>query len=157
MLDDIYPDPSGAYGYLPKEGTAYSNFDFTDVSKTKENQLIGIEYLEQTKKIEAKIADMEVKGSSTEEIANTVIEMRNQDKVAARAAMPLEEVAELEKRNIKRYGNPVGPDADWLFQTNKARLQKVNPDVSNEEVWEAVIKGALRKDEVINTLLGIQH
>ncbi len=100
---------------------------------------------------------MEVKGSSTEEIANTVIEMRNQDKVAARAAMPLEEVAELEKRNIKRYGNPVGPDADWLFQTNKARLQKVNPDVSNEEVWEAVIKGALRKDEVINTLLGIQH
>ncbi|WP_237163363.1 hypothetical protein [Paenibacillus sp. BIHB 4019] len=157
VLDDIYPDPSGAYGYLPKEGTAYSNIDFKDVNKAKDNQIIRKEYLEQTNKIEARIADMKANGSSAEEIAKTVVEMRNHDKVAARKAMAAEEVVELEKRNIKKYGNPIGPDADWLFQNIKIKMEKINPEVSDKAVWNAVIEGAMRKDEVINTLLGIDH
>ncbi|ANY70545.1 hypothetical protein BBD42_03880 [Paenibacillus sp. BIHB 4019] len=131
--------------------------DFKDVNKAKDNQIIRKEYLEQTNKIEARIADMKANGSSAEEIAKTVVEMRNHDKVAARKAMAAEEVVELEKRNIKKYGNPIGPDADWLFQNIKIKMEKINPEVSDKAVWNAVIEGAMRKDEVINTLLGIDH
>lgn len=119
--------------------------------------MIRKEYLGQSEVIENTINNMSLKGSSPKEIAKTVVDMRNKDKVTARASMAPNEVAELEARNIKKYGNSIGPDADTLFKNNKIKLQKTKPNISNLEVWNSVIEGAMRKDEVINTLLGIEH
>ena len=68
--------------------------------------------------------------------------MRNQQKVAARSSMTPEGVAELEARNMKKYGHPVGPTADKLYRENDS--------------WEGVIEKATKKDQAINWLLGIK-
>ena len=49
--------------------------------------------------------------------------MRNQDKIASRAKMSPEELAPIEARNMKIYENPIGPDAKWLFNKTKAKLE----------------------------------
>ena len=49
-------------------------------------------------------------GKSKQEIAKYVVKVRNQQKVNFRARMKPDEVIELESRNMKKYGNPVGPD-----------------------------------------------
>ena len=157
VLEDIYPDSSGAYGYLPKEDTAYSKIDFTDVEKAKVNQVIRKEYLGQSEVIEDTIDKMKLQGASSEEIAKVVVDMRNIDKVTARVSMDPNEVVELEARNIKKYGNPIGPDANALFKSTNIKLLKTNPSITDKEIWDSIIESAMRKDEVINTLLGIEH
>jgi hypothetical protein len=109
VLEQIHPDDNAAYGYSPNEGTRYAKFDFTDVERAQGNRLTRVECLEQSKKIQSEIDNMVQKGAPKEEIANVVVNMRNQDKIAARANMTPEAVAELEVGNMKRYKDPVGP------------------------------------------------
>jgi len=157
VLKQIYPDDTGIYGYLPKEGTPYAKYDFTDVEKVKQNQAIREEYLEQSKKIQEEIDKVVQQGVPKNEIADKVVNMRNQDKIAARAKMSPEELAPIEARNMKLYKNPVGPTAKQLFKNNKAKLLEMNPDIKDEEVWDLVIKSSMKKDDVLNTLLGLKH
>jgi hypothetical protein len=157
VLEQIHSDDNAAYGYSPNEGTRYAKFDFTDVERAKGNRSTRLEYLKQSKKIQNEIDNMEQKGASKEEIADVVVNMRNQDKIAARANMAPEAVAELEAGNMKIYQNPVGPDAKWLFDQKMKKMQKLDLNPTVEEVWDSVIKGSMKKDDVINTLLGIKH
>lgn len=157
VLEQIYPDDTGAYGYLSKEGTRYAKYDFTDVEMAQKNRLIREEYLEQSQKIQNEYDKMVQEGASKEEIADCVVNMRNQDKVAARAKMTTEEVGELEAGNMKIYDNPVGPDAKWLFNKTKKDLLRKGVSATDDEIWKLVIEGSMRKDDVINTLLGLKH
>ena len=157
VLKQIYPDDTGIYGYLPKEGTPYAKYDFTDVEKVKQNQAIREEYLEQSKKIQEEIDKVVQQGLPKDEIADKVVNMRNQDKIAARAKMSPEELAPIEARNMEIYKNSVGPDAKWLFDDKKQKMLGMRLNPTDEEVWDLVIKGSMKKDDVLNTLLGLKH
>ncbi|MED0856805.1 hypothetical protein P4T44_20325 [Bacillus pseudomycoides] len=157
VLKEIHVDKKAAYGYSPNEGTTYSKYDFTDIEATKNNHIIRKEYLEQSRKIQGEIDLMVVNGASKQEIANKVVEMRNQDKILSRAKMNPEDLAPIEARNMKMYGNKVGPDATWLFKSKKAKLEDLKLNPTDDEVWDAVINGSMKKDDVLNTLLGLKH
>ena len=159
VLKQIHADDNGAYGYLPNEGIAYDRpeYDFTDVNWTKEMQNIRKDYLEASKQLEIDIERMTSEGFSNKEIANHVVDVRNQQKVTARANMTVEERAGLEARNTKDYGNPIGPDLQWLYNDNKKKLIKKGIYERDEQVWETIIQKSMKKDDVINTLLGLIH
>ncbi|WP_205604337.1 hypothetical protein [Clostridium argentinense] len=157
VLKEIHIDERAAYGYSPNGGTAYSKYDFTNIEAAKDNRIIRKEYLEQSQKIQKEINSMVANESSKQEIANKVIGMRNQDKILARAKMKPEDLAPIEARNMKIYGDKVGPDATWLFNSKKAKLKDLGLNPTNDEVWNAVINGAMKKDDVLNTLLGLKH
>ncbi|MDM5186240.1 hypothetical protein QUF99_02045 [Bacillus sp. DX4.1] len=157
VLKEIHVDKKAAYGYSPNEGTTYSKYDFTDIEATKNNHIIRKEYLEQSRKIQEEIDLMVANGASKQEIADKVVEMRNQDKILSRAKMNPEDLAPIEARNMKMYGNKVGPDATWLFKSKKAKLKDLKLNPTDDEVWDAVINGSMKKDDVLNTLLGLKH
>ena len=100
---------------------------------------------------------MTSEGFSKEDIAKHVVDARNQQKVTARANMTAEEVAGLEARNIELYGNPIGPDSQWLFNRTKKKLMKDGLYINDNEVWKIIIGKSMVKDDVINTLLGLIH
>lgn len=82
---------------------------------------------------------MNSEGVSKEDIAKHVVDTRNQQKVTARASMTAEERAGLEARNIKKYENPIGPDAQWLFNKYKKQLIKEGTYINDEQIWNIVI------------------
>ncbi|KAA0756471.1 hypothetical protein DT250_30290 [Bacillus sp. AR2-1] len=159
VLKQIHANDNGAYGYLPKEGTAYNKleYDFTNVEWTKEMQNVRKDYLEASKQLESDIEKMISEGFSKEKIAEHVVEARNQQKNAARENMTAEERAGLEERNIKKYGNPIGPTAESMF--NKIKDSYIDKGIyeSDEQVWKIIIQKSMQKDDVINTLLGLEH
>lgn len=84
-------------------------------------------------------------GAPQDEIANTVVNMRNQDKVTARAKMSPEELAPIEERNMELYGNPIGPDAKWLFDSKKQKMLEQGLNPTNEEIWQSIINSSMKK------------
>ena len=78
-------------------------------------QKIRNNYLEASKQLESDIKRMTSEGFSKEDIAKHVVNARNQQKVTSRANMTIDERAGLEARNIEIYGNPIGPNSQWLF------------------------------------------
>ncbi|NMM65853.1 hypothetical protein HBE96_25065 [Clostridium sp. P21] len=159
VLRQIHPDDNGAYGYLPNEGTAYHRpkYDFTNVDWAKDMQNVRKDYLEASKQLSIDIERMTSEGFSKKDIAKHVVDARNQQKVTARAKMTVEERAGLEERNIEIYGNLIGPDSQWLFNKTKKKLIKEGTYINDDEIWSSVIKKSMKKDDVINTLLGIIH
>lgn len=159
VLDYIYPNDNGAFGYLPRKGTAYDKpeYDFTNVEFAKEMQKIRKEYLEATKNLENDIEKMTAEGYSKEEIAKYVVKARNQQKMNARKNMPKELLAGLEERNKKKYNDPLGPTADVMFINLKKSYLKEGIDKSDEQIWEIIIQKSMKKDDVINTLLGLEY
>lgn len=159
VLKQIHPDDNGAYGYLPNEGTAYHTpeYDFTNVDWAKDMQNVRKDYLEASKQLEIDIERMTSEGFSKEDIAKHVVDARNQQKVTARANMTAEERVGLEARNIELYGNPIGPDSQWLFDKTKKKLFKEGKYISDNQIWEIIIEKSMVKDDVINTLLGLIH
>ncbi|MFH8869862.1 hypothetical protein ACIBCC_20555 [Streptomyces griseus] len=96
------------------------------------------------------IADMErtacamrAEGRSEEEIARTLVRMRNDAKDIVRAGMTPEQVAELEARNQKKYGNPLGPTADQLYLKYGS--------------WEKVSEAATRTSAAVDRELGLEY
>ncbi|PFD97146.1 type VII secretion protein [Bacillus cereus] len=159
VLKQIHADDKGAYGYLPNGGTAYHKpeYDFTNVEWTKEMQNIRKDYLDASKQLESNIERMTSEGFSKEDIARHVVESRNQQKIVARGDMTATERAGLEERNIKKYGNPIGPTAESMF--NKIKDSYIDKGIyeSDEQVWGIIIQKSMQKDDVINTLLGLVH
>lgn len=100
---------------------------------------------------------MTLEGFSEEDIAKHVVNARNQQKVTARANMTAEERAVLEARNIEYYGDPIGPDVQWLFKHYKKKLMKAGKYINDDKVWKLIIEKSMKKDDVINTLLGLIH
>lgn len=159
VLKQIHPDDNGAYGYLPNEGTAYHTpeYDFTNVDWAKDMQNVRKDYFEASKQLEIDIERMTSEGFSKEDIAKHVVDARNQQKVTARANMTAEERVGLEARNIELYGNPIGPDSQWLFDKTKKKIFKEGKYISDNQIWEIIIEKSMVKDDVINTLLGLIH
>lgn len=69
-------------------------------------------------------------GEGLEDVARSLVVKRNALKVSYRAPVEPALLASLEARNLQRYGDPIGPTADWL----KARYGS----------WEAVVAASAR-------------
>lgn len=85
---------------------------------------------------------MRAEGRSEEDIARTLVQMRNDAKDVVRAGMTREQVAELEARNQKKYGNPLGPTADQLYLKYGS--------------WEKVTEAATRSSAAVDHELGLE-
>ena len=69
-------------------------------------------------------------GQDPEAIARQLVDSRNSLKLKYRAQSPADAVLKFEQRNIKEYGNPVGPSADQLHAAGKT--------------WDQIIESAAR-------------
>ncbi|MFH8487120.1 hypothetical protein [Streptomyces longisporoflavus] len=88
------------------------------------------------------VADrMHEEGRSDEEIARVLVAMRNEAKDITRAGMTPEAVEALEQRNMKKYGNPLGPTADQQFMKYGS--------------WAKVIEASTRTSAAVDKELGI--
>ncbi|MBW5248291.1 MULTISPECIES: hypothetical protein [Streptomyces] len=85
---------------------------------------------------------MRAEGRSEEDIARALVQMRNDAKDVIRAGMTPEQVAELEARNQKKYGNPLGPTADQLYMKYGS--------------WEKVAEAATRSSAAVDQELGLE-
>ncbi|MFE9817197.1 hypothetical protein [Streptomyces sp. NPDC005773] len=85
---------------------------------------------------------MRAEGRSEEDIARALVQMRNDAKDVIRAGMTPEQVAELEARNEKKYGNPLGPTADQLYMKYGS--------------WEKVADAATRSSAAVDQELGLE-
>ncbi|MEU6928125.1 hypothetical protein [Streptomyces sp. NPDC046385] len=88
-------------------------------------------------------ADMREAGSSEEEIARELVDMRNQAKEITRAGMTPEEVRVLEERNQAKYGNPLGPTADQLYAKYGS--------------WEKVTDASMRTSYAVDRELSLEY
>ncbi|MEO6904160.1 MAG: hypothetical protein ABI315_13560, partial [Bacteroidia bacterium] len=142
-LVGLIKDSRGVYGYLSKEDSRYYAFvdKFMDPEWVGRQRAIRQDYLKQSEVLEQTIITMRGENKTPEQIGRHVVEQRNLQKVEARSHMLPDEVKALEVGNIKRYGNPIGPSADDLFNSKGS--------------WEDVIEGSMKKDPEINTLLGL--
>lgn len=92
--------------------------------------------------MERKECAMRAEGRSEEDIARTLSRMRNDAKDVVRAGMTPEQVAELEARNQKKYGNPLGPTPDQLYAKYGS--------------WEKVAEAATRSSAAVDHELGLE-
>lgn len=92
--------------------------------------------------MERKECAMRAEGRSEEDIARALVHMRNDAKDVVRAGMTPEQVAELEARNQKKYGNPLGPTADQLYMKYGS--------------WEGVADAATRSSAAVGHELGLE-
>ena len=160
VFKQIHADENGAYGYLPNAGTAYDTpeYDFTNVDWAQRQQGIRKIYLDGSDQLAIDISDMTAKGYTKQDIATYVVNERNQQKIRSRSMMLPEEIIPLEQRNIVKYGNPIGPTPEQAFESARNKLSGGGIiDVSVDDVWQKVIDNSMRKDDVINTLLGLKH
>lgn len=157
VLEQIHTDQDAAFGYLPNKGTPYDKpyYDFKNVKWAKKMRGIRIGYLKSLKQIVIIINKMRLEGVPKKDIADYAVDKRNQLKVMARKNMDPVERAGLEVRNIKKYGNPIGPNKQELFDSiNESYIEK-GIYKNDDQIWDIIIQKAMDKDEVINILLGI--
>ncbi|MET4921852.1 hypothetical protein P3L51_05730 [Streptomyces sp. PSRA5] len=101
-----------------------------------------IRYHDLLEDMEREECAMRAEGHSEESIARTLVQMRNDAKDVVRAGMTREQVAELEARNQKKYGNPLGPTADQLYLKYGS--------------WEKVSEAATRTSTAVDHELGLE-
>lgn len=90
-------------------------------------------------------------------LAQYCIDTRNDDKIIARAFNTIEENEILRERNMRKYGNSIGPTTlEEFYESTKIKLKTRYGEFSDEDIYKEIILSSLRKDEVTNTLLGFE-
>lgn len=89
--------------------------------------------------ITAMVQDRLGAGESPEVVARAAIAMRNALKVQFREGLPQAVISEMERRNLGKYGDPIGPTPQWLFEK-----------YGN---WEEVANAAARPAALRHTML----
>lgn len=100
------------------------------------NRKIRAAYLRGVKEIRNIVSSGKAAGKSVKEIAEAAVGIRNTAKVAAREFMDPGDVAKLAQRNKEKYGDPIGPTIEWLFEKNGS--------------YQAIIDSSLRTSNFYN-------
>ncbi len=72
-------------------------------------------YVAAVRRLRDEVDPLRDAGWSEEAIARHCVARRNMVKQAARADDPADVVTMMAARNLRKYGDPVGPGADWFF------------------------------------------
>ncbi|MDM8516058.1 hypothetical protein QUF76_07660 [Desulfobacterales bacterium HSG16] len=90
-------------------------------------------------------------GVSLEKRAHRAYEIRHKARIGARAMMKDKmEVTMLEKRDMKKYGNPDGPTFKYLVEKNRKK------GMSQDESYEAIIGSSKRTNSKYNKKYGVE-
>lgn len=90
-------------------------------------------------------------GISLKERAHRAYEIRHKARIGARAMMKDKaEVTMLEKRDMKKYGNPDGPTFKYLVEKNRKK------GMSQDESYEAIIGSSERTNSKYNKKYGVE-
>ena len=84
VLADAEEDPNAVYGYKPKKDGSLKNFaneDWSDPELVESARQKRIQYIEDDRSICDLVSDMKNKGCSTEEIAHSICDYRNQTRL----------------------------------------------------------------------------
>ncbi|MCA9405380.1 MAG: hypothetical protein KC684_02500 [Candidatus Omnitrophica bacterium] len=81
------------------------------------NRGIRVIYKKSINQIINTVRIMRKNGKTIKEIAEEVVKLRNKAKIDARTLMRVEDVVQLEKRNLLKYGNAIGPTVEQLAKT----------------------------------------
>lgn len=141
--DELQPDPSGVYGYMPKPGSQFASSppwpDWTDpaaVAKARATRLLYHEGMSQEAQLEK---DMRAAGADSEAIARQIVELRNTNRMALYTK---EQLPMLHERNLREYGRAEGPTYESLM-----RKKYKTPD--------EVIAAGSRTNPAMDVLTGI--
>ncbi|NHA06446.1 RHS repeat-associated core domain-containing protein [Mucilaginibacter sp. HC2] len=87
-------------------------------------------YVAEVRGLSKVVDEMRIGGSSSEEIARTVSQMRREIGEKYKAMTPRDELEKIFERNLNKYGDKWGPTIDYLRKQGKS--------------WEDIIESALR-------------
>jgi RHS repeat-associated protein len=95
---------------------------------------VRLSYLKSARQIITVIDDMRKTGKTTKQIAETVVKLRNEAKVAARAIDTTENAAYAAARNLEKYGNEIGPDIEWLLKEHGS-YEAIIESATEPNIW----------------------
>ncbi len=84
--------------------------------------------------IERVIRIMQETGKAAEVIAPEVVKLRNLAKITARGVMKAADVAALEARNLREYGDKIGPTVEWYLSRNYG-YQEIVQSATKPNFW----------------------
>lgn len=73
-------------------------------------------YLDRLDAMKSEVKKLRVQNRSEQDIAKIMVPRRNQAKALAREKMSRKQVERLEERNRTRYGDPMGPTVQWMYE-----------------------------------------
>ena len=91
---------------------------------------LRLEYEQASRDLFTQAQRMQAAGMSEEQVARWAVDRRNQLKIEYRELTPPEMLSNVEARNIRLYGNPMGPSVDQLLAKGKT--------------WQEIIQGAAK-------------
>jgi hypothetical protein len=109
----------------------------------REARTIRMAYLALIGDMDRERCALRAAGSSPEEIARRLVDMRNEAKEITRAGMTPQDVQRLEDRNTAKYGSPLGPTADQLHAKYGS--------------WELVADASTRTSRAVDSELGLTY
>ncbi|KAF0813412.1 hypothetical protein IGB42_02341 [Andreprevotia sp. IGB-42] len=114
---DLVADSRGVYGYVPKDGTQFSqpkwSVDWTNSQQVANAREVRLEYHQGLADETAWVAKMRADGVADESIARQIVDLRNQTRMSKYST---EQLSMLYERNKVTYGNPHGPTYESLLE-----------------------------------------
>ena len=117
-MADIVEDDTAVYGFRPSATGSlykYADADWSDPVLVEKGRQDRIAYHQELESMYTMLAEMTAEGKTTEEIARTLSEKRNQIRLDSYQNDP-EGLAELKERNMAVYGHEEGPLPDELYE-----------------------------------------
>ena len=143
-MADIIEDENAVYGFRPSESGSlkmYAFYDWSDADVVEQGRQDRIAYHSSIESMYEILEKMTAEGKSTEEIARAVSAKRNEIRLAAYENDP-EELEEIKKRNLEKYGHEEGPLPEEIYE-------------QNGKSWEAVISKAFSTNSGMDACLGL--
>ena len=142
-MADIEVDATAIYGFKPSATGSlalYAEADWSDPQVVEQGRQDRIAYHKSIESMYDVLEEMTAQGNSTEEIARTLSNMRNQIRLDAYKDDP-EGLATVKQRNLERYGHEEGPQPDELYAQYGS--------------WETVLAKAFSTNSGMDACLGL--
>ena len=142
VLADAEEDPNAVYGYKPKKDGSLKNFaneDWSDPELVESARQKRIQYIEDDRSICDLVSDMKNKGCSTEEIAHSICDYRNQTR--------LNSYLDLDGNIINENG----------YNAALERMQTRSYDalISSGKTPEQIISSSMRTNPAMDACVGL--
>ena len=142
VLADAEEDPNAVYGYKPKKDGSLKNFaneDWSDPEFVESARQKRIQYIEDDRSICDLVSDMKNKGCSTEEIAHSICDYRNQTR--------LNSYLDLDGNIINENG----------YNAALERMQTRSYDalISSGKTPEQIISSSMRTNPAMDACVGL--
>ena len=147
---DIVENPDAVYGFSPKPGSSLDEYatlidweNIEQVAKARAERIDYHKHLEiEEMRLSEKVGELSEKGYSIEDIASLIVNERNQNRIQTYMENGNYKGLEaMQARNMKKYNNPDGPTAAFLF--------------SKYGSWEEVIFASVRSNLGMDACTGL--